>query len=68
MDDCVRRNDAVGSRVCFNDLDLYCSHATTHTEDVTLLDGTVGLQKVRFQIYLKEVAEMQTFKSRVTIN
>ena len=57
MDDCVRCNDAVGSRVRFNDLELYCSHATSHEEDVTLLDGTVGLQKVRLQIHLKEVAE-----------
>ena len=59
VNDCVWRNNAVGSRVSLNDLKLYSPHATSHEEDVALLDGTVGLQKVWLQVYLKEVAGKQ---------
>lgn len=42
VDDGVLSNDAVLSRVCLNDFELYCSHGSTDQESIALADWSVG--------------------------
>jgi len=56
----VGGNNAVWTGVCLDHLELYCPHATTHEENVAFVDGSVGLQEVGLQVYLKQVSTKET--------
>jgi hypothetical protein len=51
-----RRDDAVLGRVSLHDLELDGAHAAAHEEHVVLADGAVGLEEVRLEEDVEEVA------------
>jgi len=62
VDDRIRGHDAVRSRVRLNHLELNCSHAASHKEDVAFVNRTVCLQEVRLQVHLKKVTRKHRIK------
>mmetsp|Transcript_30444 Transcript_30444/g.64131 ORF Transcript_30444/g.64131 Transcript_30444/m.64131 type:complete len:464 (+) Transcript_30444:1281-2672(+) len=56
VDDRVGRHDAVGRRVRLDHLELDGVHRRADQEQVALLDGAVGLQEVRLEVHVEEVA------------
>mmetsp|Transcript_28442 Transcript_28442/g.80059 ORF Transcript_28442/g.80059 Transcript_28442/m.80059 type:complete len:454 (-) Transcript_28442:148-1509(-) len=56
VDDGVRGHDAVRGGVRLHDLEFHGVHGGSHQEEVALLDGTVGLEEVGFEVHVKEVS------------
>mmetsp|Transcript_4607 Transcript_4607/g.6397 ORF Transcript_4607/g.6397 Transcript_4607/m.6397 type:complete len:223 (+) Transcript_4607:1885-2553(+) len=56
VDDSVGGHDTVRSGIGLNDLELNGMHCRSDEEQVTLLDRTVGLQEVGFEVDIKEVS------------
>jgi hypothetical protein len=56
MDDSVWSYNAIWRWVCLNHLELNSTHATTNNEGIILVNRTVSLKEVWFQIHLKQVA------------
>ena len=56
VDHRVRRHDAVLGRVGLDDLELDSTHAAAHKEHVVLAHGAVGLEEVRLEEDVEEVA------------
>ena len=56
VDDGVRRHDAVLGRVRLHHLELDGAHAAAHEEHVVLADGAVGLEEVRLEEDVEQVA------------
>jgi hypothetical protein len=62
MADGVKTYNTIVFWVSFNHLELYCSHATTDQEQITLADRSVSFKEIWLQVGLKEIAS-KTFNS-----
>jgi hypothetical protein len=52
----VGGDDAVRRRICFDDLEFDRVHGRADKEQVTLLDRTVGFEKVWLQVDIKQIS------------
>mmetsp|Transcript_1727 Transcript_1727/g.4031 ORF Transcript_1727/g.4031 Transcript_1727/m.4031 type:complete len:777 (+) Transcript_1727:352-2682(+) len=56
VNDSVGGHDTVGRGIRFHDFEFDGMHGRTNQKEISLFDRTVGLQKIRLQINLKEIS------------
>ena len=67
MDHCVWSNNAVWWWICLNHFEFHCSHASSHQEYVAFVQRPIGLEKVRLEVDIEQIAAITwSYKYRPT--